>query len=57
MKEFTHPNLIKLYEIMEDKKNEKLYIGNNFFYKLNLFLKKKVIEYASKGELITWDEN
>lgn len=41
LKKLDHPNVIKLYEIINDLENEKVYL---------------VEEYADKGEILKWNE-
>lgn len=41
MKKLRHPNIISLHEVIDDSENHMLYI---------------VLDYAEKGEAITWDE-
>ncbi|EGR31463.1 hypothetical protein IMG5_109220 [Ichthyophthirius multifiliis] len=41
MKKLQHPNVIKLYEVIENQHNDKLYM---------------VLEYAKGGQLIEWDD-
>jgi len=42
MKKLDHENIIRLYEVIDDKENDKLYM---------------VMQLAEKGEYITWDED
>lgn len=42
MKKLTHPNVIKLYEVIENPDNDKLYM---------------ILDYAQGGQLIEWDED
>lgn len=41
LRKLDHPNIIKLYEIITDNENEKVYL---------------VEEYADKGEILKWDD-
>lgn len=40
MKKLSHPNIIRLVEVIDDDENDKLYM---------------VIEYASGGQALEWD--
>ena len=42
MKKLDHPNIIKLYEVIEDEYKDKIIL---------------VMEYAEIGEIIKWDMN
>ena len=39
-KMLSHPNVIKLYETIDDKEDEKVYL---------------IMEYAEKGQILTYD--
>mmetsp|Transcript_12876 Transcript_12876/g.6377 ORF Transcript_12876/g.6377 Transcript_12876/m.6377 type:complete len:105 (-) Transcript_12876:539-853(-) len=41
MKKLDHPHVIKLYEVIDDEEEDKLYM---------------IIEYASNGSIMDWDE-
>ena len=42
MKKIDHPNVLKLFEVIDDKEDDKLIM---------------VIEFAKVGEIMTWDED
>lgn len=42
MSKINHPNCIKLFEVIENQENDKIYL---------------VLEYAEGGEILKWDEN
>ncbi len=42
MKKLDHPYVIKLYEVLDDPQNDKLYL---------------IMEYAEEKQLIEWDDN
>ena len=41
MKDFSHPNIIKLYEVIDDQNDDKLYL---------------VLEFAAKGQIMDFDQ-
>lgn len=55
LKKCNHPNVLKLYEVIDDPNEEKLYLSIIINIQIDFFL--TVLEYAENGEIITWDEN
>lgn len=66
MKKLDHPNVIKLYEIINNEKSDKMYIGIRSIYNFWIFSWFyfiyylcwifKVVDYVCKGEILKWDE-
>lgn len=50
MKNLDHPNVIKLYEVIDDEEGDKLYMGNLIDSKCFI-----VMDYAEHGEVLKWD--
>ena len=55
LKKCNHKNVLKLYEVIDDPSQEKLYLScqPHIFSKLIIL---EVLEYAENGEIISWDE-
>lgn len=59
MKKLEHENIVKLYEVIEDSENDKIYLSNLIYFCLNnliLVLFNQVLDFAEKGQLIEYDE-
>lgn len=52
MKKLEHENIVKLYEVIEDSENDKIYLSNLIYFCLNnliLVLFNQVLDFAEKG--------
>lgn len=47
LKKLNHPNVVKLYEIIDDPKNNTLFLGTNMYH----FLILQVMEYIQNGPI------
>ena len=55
MKKLDHPNVVKLVEVVDDPEEDNLYMGEEFYWSLNLkicFFNTSVFELLERGELL-----
>ena len=52
MKKVKHPNCIRLFEVIDNPQQDKLYLSQFCFLKYLL-----VMELAEPGQLIEWDDD